>query len=248
MRTLTEKGIVIKETYSGESDKFITVLLKNYGKISIFCKGARNAKSKFLASTSLFSYSEFVIFLGAKTPTLSSSNLIENFFDLRLDYDTFVISSYFAEVCDKLILQEINCDDYIRLLYVAFKNLIKKNSNINLIKVVFELKFLYIMGIYPANDFCGSCNKNYDDFSDKVFFDINGLLCYNCRQNTSEKYIAINESILFIINYILNTNISRVFNFSISETNLKKLEKCSTLFIRENISVNLKTINYMLGK
>ncbi len=248
MRTLTSKGIIIKETKSGEADKFITVLLKDYGKMTVFCKGARNTKSKFLASTSLFSYCEFVLFLGAKTPTLSSAHLIESFYNIRLDYDTLILASYFLEISDKLILADENCDDQIRLLYVALNNIIKPEADLSLIKTVFEFKLLEIMGIFPANNFCGNCNKDYQDFYNKVFFDNNGLLCYNCRQNYNEKSIAINDSVVYVLNYILNTEISKVFNFNTSDDTKRKLVQCVSLFMKSNIDESFKTIEYMIGK
>ncbi len=248
MRTLTAKGIIVKETKSGEADKFITVLLKDYGKMTVFCKGARNTKSKFLASTSLFSYCEFVIFTGAKTPSLLQIDLIESFYNIRLDYDTLSYASYFTEISDKLILSDVNCDDHIRLLYVAFKNLTKENANIDLVKVTFELKFLELMGMYPAHNFCGCCNEEVNELSGKVFFDINGLLCYNCRQNHLEKSILIDNSFIYILNYILNTDISKVFNYTISEHTINLLSNATTLFIRGNIAENFKSMSFMLGK
>lgn len=255
MRTITSKGIVIKETPSGEGDKFITVLLKEYGKVTIFCKGARNTKSKFLSSTSVFSYCEFVVFLGAKTPTLASAELIDSFYNIRIDYDCLVVGAYFLEICDKMTMQEENCDDTIRLLYVALNNLIKANAVYDFVKTVFELKLLELMGMYPAHNFCGNCNKEYVEFSNKVFFDNNGILCYNCRQSFNQeniaynnKYILINDSVIYVLNYIFNTEISKVFNFTISEDTKIKLEQCVSLFINANIDEKFVTKKYMSGK
>jgi DNA repair protein RecO len=42
------RGVVIKENFSGDSDKYIVIFAKNIGKISVFAKGARKLKSKFL--------------------------------------------------------------------------------------------------------------------------------------------------------------------------------------------------------
>ncbi len=248
MRTLTEKGIIIRETASGESDKFITILLKEHGKINIFCKGARNTKSKFLASTSCFSYCEFVIFMGSKTPSLLQVDLIESFYNLRLDYDTLSYAQYFAEMANKLILSNVNSDDFIRLLYVALNNLTKPNINIDLVKIIFELKFLELMGMYPAHNFCGNCNDGVDNNSGKVFFDINGVLCYNCRQNHLEKSIFIDNSVVYVLNYINQTDISKVFNFTVSEQTINILKKCNKLFMDGNISENFKSITFMIGK
>ena len=35
------RGVVIKENFSGDSDKYIVIFAKNIGKISVFAKGAR---------------------------------------------------------------------------------------------------------------------------------------------------------------------------------------------------------------
>ena len=40
------RGIVLKEVFVGESDKIITILAKDYGKISISAKGARKPTGK----------------------------------------------------------------------------------------------------------------------------------------------------------------------------------------------------------
>lgn len=242
-RTITAVGIVLKETNSGENDKFITVLLKGYGKMNIFCKGARNTKSKFLASTSTFSYSEFVIYTGAKTKTLASGSLINSFYNLRLSYDRLSIASYFAEMSDKLILTDYDCDDYIRLLYISYKKLCDGVLNEDLILSVFQFKFLELSGIFPAVKFCGTCNSKLSDFVDynKVFFDLNGLLCYDCNQKSDTYRILVNSSVIKALNYILDNPISSIFNFTISDENIRLLKKCASLFIRDNIDETFKS-------
>lgn len=250
MRTITATGIVIKEVNSGEADKFITVLLKDYGKMTIFCKGARNTKSKFLAGASIFSYSEFVIFMGAKTPTLCSVSLIESFYNLRLSYDNLVCASYFTQMADKLILTDVNTDDFIRLIFIALKKLCKDDANINFVMSVFEFKFLEILGIFPASHFCGNCNKSFLDFVDenKVFFDLNGLICYNCSQKSDEQKILVDYSTIYVINYILDADIKDVFNFTTSEETLLKLKRCVKLFIKENIDETFKSLEFLNNK
>lgn len=242
-RTITAVGIVLKETNSGESDKFITVLLKGYGKMSVFCKGARNTKSKFLASTSTFCYSEFVIYTGAKTKTLASASLINSFYNLRLSYDRLSIASYFSEMSDKLILTDSDCDDYIRLLYVSYKKLCDGILNEDLIMSIFEFKFLELSGMFPAVKFCGTCNSKLSDFVDfnKVFFDLNGLLCYDCNQKSNTNKVLVNLSIIQALNYILDNPISSIFNFTISDENIRILKNCASLFIRDNIDETFKS-------
>ena len=44
MTISTIRGIVIKETFSGDSDKYIIIFAKDIGKVSVFAKGARKLK------------------------------------------------------------------------------------------------------------------------------------------------------------------------------------------------------------
>ena len=87
------RGIIIRENFSGESDKFLTIFAKDKGKISVFAKGARNTRSKFLASSSLFTYGDFIIRTVTKTPTLLTADVIESFYNIRNDFATAVYAS-----------------------------------------------------------------------------------------------------------------------------------------------------------
>lgn len=42
------RGIIIRENFSGDADKYLIVFAKDIGKLSIFAKGARNTKASFL--------------------------------------------------------------------------------------------------------------------------------------------------------------------------------------------------------
>ena len=98
------RGIIIRENFSGESDKFLTIFAKDKGKISVFAKGARNTRSKFLASSSLFTYGDFIIRTVTKTPTLITADVIESFYNIRNDFATAVYASCFAEFIDKALI------------------------------------------------------------------------------------------------------------------------------------------------
>ena len=47
---LTVDGLVIKEVDTGESDRIITLLTAERGKISAICKGARSLKSQRMSA------------------------------------------------------------------------------------------------------------------------------------------------------------------------------------------------------
>ena len=85
MTISTIRGIVIKETFSGDLDKYIIIFAKDIGKVSVFAKGARKLKSKFLAGTALFTYGDFIVKESRGKYYLDSVDIIENFYGLRND-------------------------------------------------------------------------------------------------------------------------------------------------------------------
>lgn len=143
------RGIIIRENFSGEADKFLTIFAKDKGKFSVFAKGARNTKSKFLAASSLFTYADFVVRTATKTPSLLSCDVIENFYNLRNNLSTVAYASYFAEFIDKAFIDNVADNDALLLLLKSMQKLTKKSSNARLTGCIFQLRLLNIMGYCP---------------------------------------------------------------------------------------------------
>lgn len=143
------RGIIIRENFSGEADKFLTVFAKDVGKISVFAKGARNTKSKFLAASSLFTYADFMIRTATKTPTLLSADVIESFYNIRTDLSSAAYASYFAEFIDKAVIDNVADNNALLLLLKSLQKLSKNNSNARLIGCIFQLRLLDILGYRP---------------------------------------------------------------------------------------------------
>ena len=53
---LKVKGIVIKESDTGEAGKRIVIITKEHGKMLLSARGAKKITSKTMAGTQLFSY------------------------------------------------------------------------------------------------------------------------------------------------------------------------------------------------
>lgn len=146
------RGIVIREGFSGEADKFLTIFAKDRGKISVFAKGARNTKSKFLASSSLFTYGDFLIRTVTKTPTLLSADVIESFYGIRADIAPAAYASYFVELIDRTMLENVEENNALLLLLKALQHLAKDGKNVRSTGIVFQLRLLDILGYRPEQE------------------------------------------------------------------------------------------------
>lgn len=143
------RGVVIHENFSGESDKFLTIFAKDTGKISVFAKGARNTKSKFLAASALFTYGDYIIRTATKTPTLITADVIDNFYNIRNTYEATAFASFFTEFIDKMLIDNIPDNDALLLLIKALNRLSKGTPSPRLTSCIFQLRFLDIQGYRP---------------------------------------------------------------------------------------------------
>lgn len=234
MSTFKDKGVVLKEYFSGEYDKTIVLLLKNKGRVNVFAKGARKPKSKYFAGTQLFSYCEFVVFEGNGFLSLTQVEIINSFYNISMDYDKFLSANYFLELIGGMILASMPSEDVLFLLIKSLGVLSKGIMSQLLVKSVFEIKFMQIEGYSPQLDECICCgvfcNKN-------IFFCSQGIICKRCVHN-EQRTVSIDEKVIFIIKYILNTDIKDLFKISVMESVAENLKVVSEFFVKSNIEID----------
>ncbi len=191
------RGIIIRENFSGESDKFLTIFAKDKGKISVFAKGARNTRSKFLASSSLFTYGDFIIRTVTKTPTLLTADVIESFYNIRNDFATAVYASCFAEFIDKALIEKVPDNNALLLLLKSLQKLSKENAEPRLTGCIFHLRFLDILGYRPDDEILSSLSAT--GYSAALYILSSPL---NKAFNISLDTVYISELETFIEKYI----------------------------------------------
>ena len=123
LRLIKTKGIVTKVVNYSDSDKILTIITAEQGKIQVFCKGAQRPKSSILASTEFLSFSEFVLYEGnTEMYRLSSADVIEIFYNIRIDMDKLsyatTISQIMNDVCQEGDLSYKKLQLFLNTLYV----------------------------------------------------------------------------------------------------------------------------------
>jgi len=139
-------GMVIGAFLQGEYDRRIVLLTREQGKITAFVKGARRQGSRFTASTDLFVYGEFDLYVGRTSYNVQDVRPSNYFEFLRTDMNAAYYAMYFTEVCD-YYAHEGNDESMLLLnLYRAFQGLKSEKLKNSFIKPVFEIKTFSIEG------------------------------------------------------------------------------------------------------
>ncbi len=244
MSTFKARGIIIKENLVGDNDKSLIILLKDYGKFTVWAKNCRNSKSKLLVGSSLFSYADFIIYDNGRTLTLNQIDIIENFYGLTEDLDSLAYGTYFLEFVDKNTQEATPINDVMLLLLKSLL-ILSKSTVISpkLIAKIFEIKFLQLNGYMPLINNCTYCNKPINDDID-VYWGNNGIICKGCK--SYEQYlIKINNNTILVIKHILSSSIDKLYNFNVSDNVLNDLSLVSKKLLNAHLYTNLKSTSFI---
>lgn len=230
------RGIIIKEALLGEADKMLTFFTKEHGKYHARARGARKLKSKYLAGSHVFCYGDFVVFSGNSFNSITQIDIIESFYNLRVDYDSFAYGSYILEVLDKSTYEGSPNEAVLKLVLKTFQYMGKENSNLKIVFSVFIFKYMEFSGYVPETDICVGCGVPMD--KNELYFGREGTVCEKCRNIHGARKISF--SALYAINYIIQSEIKGIFNFNAKEDVIQDLMTAANIFI-ENLEINLKS-------
>lgn len=225
------------KTYDvGESDKSVVLLLKERGKTKAYAKGARKPKSKFMASTQIFTYSDFII--DDRFNALAQTDVIENFYDIRNNYDRLCCGNYMLELTDKTLFENMPCDEVLLLLLKSLSVLAKGTAAPGFVRVVFELKFFQLNGYAPETDGCNVCGSGED-----LYWGGAGFVCPHCAPDGT--LVKLCEGSVRAIKYILASDIKDLFKFSVSGDVLGKIKSANKIIFYNNFEFALNSERFL---
>lgn len=234
-------GIVIREQNIGESDRLVTILTREYGLVRAFVRGAKSIKSNKLSSTGLLCYSHFTLYRRKDSYVVDYAEPIEVFFNLRNDIVKLSLALYLSQVCEELAPKEDNAQGYLRLLLNSIHLLCKTDKNILIVKSALEFRAMSKSGYMPNLLACNTCNE-YE--SDIMYFNVNDgtLFCSECGDNGEN--IKIPKSVVSAMRYIIYSEFNKIFDFNLSEENLKILNFITERYLIVQTQRNYKTLDF----
>ncbi|NMB97410.1 MAG: DNA repair protein RecO [Clostridiaceae bacterium] len=245
MAYLKTKGIVLKEVYTGEADKIITILSKEHGKMSVFAKGARRPKSRFIACTQFLCYSEFLLFKGQDMYTINGCDVIETFSKLGSDIVKLTYAAHMIDIVYDTIQEGQYSAKELRLLLNTLYFLLNSSKSPDLVTCIFELRYLCILGYAPYIKGCVNCTE---DYIENISFSFKkcGFLC-NKKECLFEDSSALRllPGTVKALYHIVFAEINRLFNFNVSKEVLEQLKSITNKYLRERLDKNYKHLDYL---
>ena len=242
LNQFTTNALIIREQQIGESDRVVTMLSSDYGIIKAYATGAKTIKSKKGAATSLLAYSSITVSQKNDTYRIIEASPLKIFFKAGEDIEILSLAQYFCELCDRYVPRRENCNDILRLTLNTLYFLSEKKRNIHLLKGIFELRLLSLVGYMPDLVACKSCVKYEDDI---MYFDTyeGVLFCPNCI-SYSKDFAVINKTLLTTLRHIIYVDLERLFAFSIPDEAALALSKITEKYLLNKTEHTFQTLNF----
>ena len=238
------KGIVLKVQDYNENDKLLSVLTEDRGVIYAYASGARRMKSALATVSSMLCYGEFVLFKNRDKYTVDSAESERLFFGIRKDLDSLAYASYFCELCISAANPEEDAKEIMRLLLNTLHMLENKKVHPAMLKAIFELRLMSIIGYAPDLVACSSCGEFEKEY---YWFDVSSgsVTCTDCRPQCANGEILLSKAAFLATRHIVYAPMEQLFSFRLGENALIELSNAAEKYAVTQMDKVYPTLEFL---
>lgn len=176
-------AIVLRARAHGESDKIVTFLTRNWGKVTGIAKGAKRSRRRFANVLEPFTHVQ-LRFRPSRADDLAfifGCEIVRSFRAPGRDLQRYAFASYLAELIDVMIAGRESGEETFALLLHGLTALEECHQLPPLFLPAFELLLLAYTGYAPNVEGCQQCGFPIPGKTPVVFSpSLGGLLCVRC--------------------------------------------------------------------
>lgn len=241
---LKSSGLILREVNYKEADKILTVLTREYGKRTVKARGCRRKNSKYLAASQLLVYSDMTLFENRDRMTLNEASVLEQFLGVRQDVLLLSLASYFAEVVEVVVQEEVPHPEILSLILNSLYALDTLKKPPQLVKAAFELSILCLSGYEPLLDGCAACGEENPE--EPRLHLRNGVLhCVACRGAIEEGIsMPLSQGAVAAMRHIAWGDPKKLFSFQTDSESLQLLSDATEAFLQTQLERGFKTLDF----
>jgi DNA repair protein RecO (recombination protein O) len=177
---------VLRGRAYGESDKIVTFLTRDFGKLTGIAKGAAKSKRRFVAALEPFTHVQ----LGFRSRPqadlcfIESADIVRAARQAALDLDRYAYSTYVVELIDSMVVgreAEPHVFELVEETLALIDSPAKASPAPEWLRH-FEVRLLGLCGLEPQLESCGRCGLPTSSFADALRFNprTGSLACVPC--------------------------------------------------------------------
>lgn len=239
------RAIALKSINLSESDRLVTFMTENYGKVKCVAKGARKVKNQFWGALEPMSLIHLIYF-GKEHQSLyrlNHSDIIESFQTIRDDFDKLYTGVYFIDLIDAMILEGHREPKVFGLLYQALAAL-NQQTELEPLRRLFEIRLLSLSGYKPQLDHCVLCRKTPENGMISFSYSHNGILCGPCS-NRARTDIEFSIGTRNYIKKLLDVEIKTCERLKFPKAQTDEIEKVTHRLVLSHLGRELKSYPFI---
>lgn len=241
------RGVVLRTSPVGESDRLVTVLTEDLGVVRAFARRSRAAKSRLVSATQPFCYARLSLYARRDGSfVVDDAQPIEVFFALREDIGRLALGQYLCDLAGALAPPGEGAAGILRLLLAALGLLCRAPGRAPaVVKAAFEMRALSCAGYMPDLIGCAQCRRYAAE--PMFFYPQQGiLLCPACRQAAAGQGggLALHPGALTALRHTVYADLPRLFAFSLGGQGQAELARASEAYVLAQLERGFKTLDF----
>ena len=235
---LKTQGLVLRETVYRDADKLLTVLTRDYGKMTVKARGVRRAGSRLKAPCQLLAYSTFTVFVYRGMSTVNEAQTVELFPELRQDLERLSLAIYFAQVAEVLSQEDVPTPELLSLTLNGLYALSRLGKPQALVKSAFEFRAACQAGYTPELSGCRDCGQ-----ADALGFVLQDG-CLVCSQHAGPAAQPLTPGALAAMRHIASCPLGQLFAFRLSPASQAVLSQVTERYLLTQLERNFSTLDF----
>ena len=241
---LTTKGLVLREVSYKETDKILTVLTAEEGKLTVSAKGCRKKGSALAAASQLLVWSEMTLYEYRGRWAIKEATTERQFWGVRNDLEKLALASYFAEVTEALAEEGQKEPGLLSLVLNSLHAMEKMALPLRHIKAAFEWKAMALAGYEPMADACAVCGREPPE-EPRIHLGEGVIHCAACRSEVGDGIsMPLAPAALSALRHVIWGDPKRLFSFQLDDTSLRRLADASEAYLMTRLERGFRTLDF----
>lgn len=234
-------AVVIRTVDYKDNDRMVTLLTKEYGRMSARIRGAKKPTSKLFSASSLFCCGDYSFFEKNGRYGVKGCVIRRTFFGLQDDYDAYTAACFIADVIDKVVQEDDVPSGLFTLTVNTLYALDTGAAPVGTVLCYFLQRLLYIEGVYPSLTVCAVCGGS----SPFVRFSVEhgGALCKRCARDHGGT--VIDDAFFCALRQLAHTAAKDLSSINISNDVQKRLSAVLIAYLEYMIQRPFKTARFI---
>ena len=235
------EGIVLKALAYGESNKIVTIMTREAGKVACMARGAKKPTSRLAGVTQSFMHGSFLVQRTSGMGTLQQGEHYSSMRHIQTDITATAYASYVVELVDRLV-EEGSPEPYAFEVLLQALNAIEEGYDPEAIALFVDWKMLPYAGVQPILHACAGCGAIDGEFA--FSFTQGGFVCHRCFE-LDPYIIRLTPTQLKLIRMFYTLAIDQVGKLDLKPQTKQFIKKIVTTIYEEQTGIRLKSRSFI---